>query len=459
MTEYQEVKYIRELNEYWDAFMFSLINEITVGIAINLGLSEKEAYAIARSKSDTLQKANFFMSIFDKFKKLFKYSVEPFRIKKKLIPFGYRPLTNVEWDNINKYLSEFWRRHADKVAEDMTVKGFMLGRDTTTFRRKRVAYRDKSLYQVVTDQYQGNMPDNIAQAYKKYDFKNSEKKALNKSFSRIAMYVSETDKKLQSAIRKEIIQGINEGKSGTIIASDLYWNIQKKAGNTAETFKKNWNRISQYEMAAVYEAGILAPYEAQAMESLKDASKAQYFVFTGGTCKWCTPHHGTLTRLVPIGVVSDSDNDSLKSMGIHDSNTDIAIWPGKNNIGKYSYKEPSWSVCTPAHPHGTATMMPIDLKTEYYDKETGRVEPLKTKIPKGAYRPKPISHIPGKEEKEYLKPTFIEGGKVRFNGNVYEAVEHRDYDKKKSAWDKNPLLPIPVDRNSTDYKIIFKQAK
>ena len=456
--EYQEIKYIRELNEFWDAFMYSLINEITVGIAIALGMPEKQAYALATKKPDTLQKANFFKSIFEKFKKIFPHKVGPFRLKKKII-FGSRPLTSEEWKRIDAGLSEYWRKHADKVAEDMTVKGFMLGRDTTTFRRKAVPYKNKSLFQVATDQYKGAMPDTIQKAYQNYNFKTAEKRALNRSFSRIAMYVTETDKKLQSAIRKEITQGIGDGKSGPMIASDLYWNIQKKAGNTAETFKKNWNRISQYEMAAVFEAGILAPYEGQAMESMKDPEKAAYFVFTGGTCKWCTPHHGTLTRLVPLEVVKDPDDDSLKSMGINDPNTDIGIWSGKNNIGKYSYKEPAWRVTTPAHPHGTATMTPIDLKTEFYNENTGQVERRRQEIKVGRFTDTPKSHVPSREEREYRKPTLIEGGKVRFQGNIYESVEPGDYARKKSVWDKNPLLPIPVSTSSTRYDMIFGEAK
>ena len=457
--EYQAVKYVRELNEFWDAYMFALINEIMVGVAINLGMDEKKAYKLAMEKPETLQKSKFLTTIFDKFKDIFKYTIEPFRIKKKLVPLGSRPLTPAEWEKITAHLSAYWKRHADKLAEDMTVKGFMLGRDTTKFRRDKVSYKDKSLFQVANDQYRGNMPDNIAAAYKKYDFANSEKKSLNRAFSRVAMYVTETDKKLQSSIRKTVTQGINDGKSPVMVASDLYWDIQKKAGNTAESFRKNWNRISQYEMASVYEAGILAPYEADAMESLKTPEKARYFIFSHGTCKWCAPRSGTLTRLVPEEIVVDPNNDSLKSMGINDPNTDIAIWSGKNNINFYSYKEPMWRIATPAHPHGQATMTPIDLDKEFYNKKTGRVEKKIKEIKVGGYTYKPESHVKNEAEKEYRKRTRLDNGNVRWNGNIYEAVPHLEYARKKAVQDKNMLLPIPVDMDSTDYDNIFGNLK
>jgi hypothetical protein len=455
---FQKVKYIRELNEYWDAYMYALINEITVGVAIALGLPEKQAYALARKRPETLQKADFAVTIFDKLKKILKYSIAPFRLKKKIL--GKDHITPQEWAEISKSLSTYWKEYSDKVAEDMTVKGFMLGRDTTYYRRKKEPYEEKSLYQVATDQYGGKMPSSIAEAYKNHDFGVSEKRILINSLSNVSMYVTETDQKLQSMIRQNVTKGILKGKSGPMIASDMYWDIQKEAGyvpsgQTAETIKKNWNRISQYEMASVYEAGILAPHEDDAMESLKNPEKAQYFVRTGGTCKWCKSRQGTLTRLVPASIVTDQNDDSLSSMGIKDPNTDIAIWTGKNNIGYYSYKEPSYRVCCPAHPHNTATMTPIDLKKEYYDPKTDRVRAKRKEVKVGDYTYTPRSHEKSKAEREARKPMKIGENRVRFNGNVYERVSPGEYNRKKAAWDKDPRLPIPVSTDSTRYDRIF----
>ena len=205
------------------------------------------------------------------------------------------------------------------------------------------------------------------------------------------------------------------------------------------------------EMASVYESGILAQHESEAMESLKDSRKAQYFVFSGGSCKWCQGHQGILTRLVPANIVTDTSDDSLKSMGINDPNTDIASWIGKNNIG---FKQASWRITTPAHPHNVATMKPIDIETEYYNEKTGEVE-LRQKKQKSL--PKQVDYSSQiKSEKEIRKPKKMGDNLVEMNGNIYEAVSADDYNRKLEESKKDRTLPIPVNTNSPAYKRIFE---
>ena len=227
---------------------------------------------------------------------------------------------------------------------------------------------------------------------------------------------------------------------------------------TAEHLRKNWHRIAQTEMASVYEAGILAPYEADAMESMKDPEKAVYFVFTGGSCSWCQAHQGVLTRLVPLSVVTNTRNDSLKTMGIKDPNTDIALWSGKNNIGfKETKAIHERRVCAPAHPYNVATMQPIDLESEWYNPKTGDVE---KKLKKQKFVPKQVDYsFKSKEEKEFRKPTEIGSGLVRYNNNIYESVNDNEYENKLELWKKDPQLPIPVSKQSTRYDKIFGQAE
>ncbi len=455
--EYQQIKYIRELQDYWSDFIDAVISEIFAGTGIALGLTEKEAYKLVTRNPKNLQKAGFFKHIYERFKSLFKHKIPDFR------PHGHfsetkKPITQEQWDRFNDYLDRYWRGVANRITEDVAVKGYMLGRDTTHFKQKKKPYQNKSLYQVVKDQYKGKMPKSITEAYKNYDFKNSEKKILNQAFSQTAMYVTQTNNELKEAIRQQIQNGIEEGKSNVEIASDLYWHVEKdkKLRNKykAQTIRHNWQRVANYEVAALYEAGQLAPYESEAMESLEEPEKAQYFARTGGTCAWCRSVVGTIVRLVPTDIVTDTGNESLKSMGIHDPNTDIAIWIGKNNVG---LRQNEWLICCPAHPHNVATFTPIDLKTEYYNDKSGRVEKRHVKekfIPAETdytYR--------SKEEKEYRKPTFIGDDLVRYNNNVYERVEPDEYVRKKTAWDKNPSLPIPVATDSTRYDKIFGEAE
>lgn len=217
------------------------------------------------------------------------------------------------------------------------------------------------------------------------------------------------------------------------------------------------NRIAVHnctEMNYVFEAAALAPYESEAMESLKNPAKARYFVRTGGTCAWCVSKQGTIVRLIPSEIVNDHKSESLKELGINDPNTDIAIWPGKSNVG---LKQKQWNICCPAHPYNVATFQPIDLKAEFYNPKSGRIE---TRQEKQKYVPQMADYsYESKKEKEYNKPVFIENGLVRFNKNVYEAVEPGEYKEKQAEWNRNPSLPIPVNKNSTDYRYIFLEAE
>ncbi len=455
--EEYDVKYMRELLEYWEAYSYALINEIYTGVAINLGMPSDKAYKLAKNNPKELKKAGFFSSIFDKFKTIFSYKVPKFRYKKKNLYNEGKPLTPKQWEGFNKYMSDFWTEHANKVAEDMGIKAYMLGTETTKYREKKKPYKNKSLQQINIE-FDGEMPANITEAYRKYDFTNSEKKINNKALSDIAMYVTQTDNQLQEAIRQQIQLGIENNKGPQEIASDLYWQVEKNENlvnkYTAEALRKNWSRIASTELADVYETGILAPYESQAMESMDDSKKAVYFARSGGTCKWCLSKRGTIVRLVPTSIVKDTKDESLRNMGINDPVTDIAIWPGKNNIG---LKQADWLICCPAHPHNVATFIPIDPGEQEYNQKTDDVE----------YKSKKERFVPqmedysskSREEKKDRKPKKIGGGKVSFNNNIYIGVQPDEYNEKLEKWRKNPSMPIPVNINSPQYRELFGAAE
>jgi len=452
-----DVKYIKELDEYFTAYMSALINEIFVGVGINLGLSEKKAYSLAKNDPEKLEKAKFFSSIFDKFKGIFNYKVPKFRYKKKIYGDG-KPMTPVQWDTFNNSIDSFWKDRANAVAEDLAVKSHELGKQTTEYRKTKKPYKNKSLQQVDFEQYDGKMPSTFSDAYKKYDFGNKEKQNLNKEFSSVAMYVTKTNDDIKEAIRQNIQIGMDENKSPQSIASDLYWNIEKNENlnnkYTAESLRRNWSRVASTELATIYNNATLQEFEDDAMKSLKASSKSVYFVRTGGNCKWCLSVRGTIVRLVPNEIVTDTKNESLRSMGIKDPHTDIAIWIGKNNVG---LKEKDWMISVPGHPNNVATFSPIDLGKEEYNPKTDDVE---KKQEKDKYIPQQIDYAErSKEEKDARKPTFVGANLVRMNNSVYEAVDSEDYKKKKAKWDKDPSLPIPVNKNSTDFKQIFDEAE
>jgi hypothetical protein len=447
--EVKDERYVEDLIEYFSTYVNGLINEIFVGIGISLGLDEKRAYLIAKSDPKRLEKA-VFKDIFDKFKNVFKHRFPKFRTKTKVFNDG-KPLSPQQWERINKEIADYWKTNTEKVTEDVTVKAYVLGMKSGKDRKARTDNTKKSLPEILKN---NPIPEKFAEAYKQYDFKNSEKNAMNRAFSNIAMHVSDTGDGIKQAIRKNITEGINEGKSSVEIASDLYWNIQKETGNeTAESVRKNWNRIAATEMNSVFEAGILAPYEGEAMESLK-TDKGVYFVRTGGTCDFCLPRQGTLVRLVPTSIVADAGDESLKSMGIEDPNTDIAIWVGKNNVGR---KKQDWNICCPAHPYNRASFSPIDLDKQEYDPKLGRVV---DRVPESLRQLgiKRGEQLKTPEEQEERKPRYISENRVQYNRNIYEAVDRSVADARLEQWRKDPSLPIPVQIGSPQYRRIFGEA-
>jgi hypothetical protein len=459
LKEFQKVKYVRELTEYWTAYMYAVINEIFVGIGVNLGLTEDKAYDLSQNNPKQLKKAGFLnkflKGLADKFKRVFSHKVPKFRVDFKLFEKD-KPIDNEKWDRINKKISDYWKKTAHKVAEEMAVKGYILGRDTAKYQKKDQEFETKSFEQVAEEDHGNNMPSSISEAYRKHYFNDPDKKTLNKSFSKVAMHVAEVESDVKDSIRKIVTTGVINGKGPQEIASDMYWNVQK-AMPSAAVLRRNWSRTATTEMQSVYEAGILAQYEEEARESLSDPAKARYFVYTGGSCNWCRAHQGTVVRLLPDDIIPDKDNDSLSALGIEDSKTDTAVWIGKNNVGRYSYKAPYWQICTPAHPHGVATLTPIDFDKEFFNEKTGRVE--KKQLYRTEFVPKRKDYEITEADRERRKPTFISTDRVSFNNNVYERVSPEQYKTAIEKWQNDPSLPIPVSTESTRYDKIFGAAE
>lgn len=446
--EVKDEKYLEDLIEYFSAYVSAVISEIFVGIGVNLGLSEKEAYKLAKTDPNKLEKANFFNNVFEKFKNIFKYRIPKFRLKKQVFNNG-KPLSEAQWKIINESISKYWKENTQKITEDATVKGFILGRNTSKYRKAKVDNTGKSLSEIIKQERK--IPDNFKTAYENYDFKNSEKNAMNRAFSNIAMYVSNTEDGVKQAIRKNITEGVNDNKTATEIASNLYWNIQKETGNeTAESVRKNWHRIAATEMNSVFEAGILSQTESESMESLKDPSKAVYYIRIGGQCDWCKPRQGTIVRQIPESI-ADRSTESLREIGIEDPITDIYIYTGKNNVGR---KKADYFLCCPAHPFNSATFQRFNPEIEKYNSKTGRVE--RKQLYRTQYVPEKKDYEINKEER---KPKKIGEGLVKYNNNIYQSVSPENYNRKKELWDKDSSLPIPIATNSTRYNKIFGEAE
>lgn len=447
--EFKE-RYMRDLQELYNAYFYALITEIYVGVGINLGLSEKEAYKLAKTDPSKLQKASWFSDTFNRFKKFFKFKVRKFRYNnRKLFSDKTKPLTPEQWDDFNRNISDYWKEHARQASEAMGLQSFLLGRQTTEYLKTEKPYEKKTLNQVVEDQFPDGIPTTIAEAYKKYNFKDSEKKIINRTQSTIATYVTETDNSIQEAIRKQVIDGMNDDKTPVQIASDLYWNVQG-GSNSAEGVRKNWNRIAVTEMASAKTQGELAPYEADAMESMKDPSKAQYFARSNGSCDWCKSVEGTILRLIPQEI-ADPSTDKLSDIGIKDPYTNRYTYIGMNNVG---LKKDKWRPgAVPGHPHNRAFLSPINPATEFYNEKTDSVEKRQKG---GKFMPKmPDYSEMSENEKKERKPKKISENRVRFNNNEYIAVSKEEYNTYLERSRKDPDAPTPVSIGSPAHKRIF----
>ncbi|MFA5658458.1 MAG: hypothetical protein WC900_04175 [Oscillospiraceae bacterium] len=448
-----EAKYMEETTQFFSEYFGKVIDEIYVGIAVNIGIPEAKARKMYASKPTLLQKAGILSGMFDKIKKFFGFEIPKFRYTKRIFAPETKPMSSDQWDTFNNSLQSYWKKATSDAAEAMGITSFSLGKQTTEFRKKKKPYKNKSLFQVITDQYGGEIPKNIEDAYQKHKWNKTEKQIQGEIQSSIGMYVTQTNADIREAIRQQVQAGISQNKSPVEVASDMYHGIQKNETlmnkYSAETLKRNWSRVAATEMAVAYNSGVIAPFEDQAMESLKDASKAVYFVRTGGTCSWCSSVQGTIVRLVPRSVVSDTGDESLSSMGIKDPNTDIAIWQGKNNIGR---KQKDWLIAVPAHPHNRASFEPIDLETEYYNPKTGDIEKRQTKNKYFQQQDDPT--YKSKEEKKELKPQRVSDNKVVFNGNEYIAVSPEDYNDRLEKY-RTEGGAIPVNTNSPSYRRLW----
>jgi len=194
----------------------------------------------------------------------------------------------------------------------------------------------------------------------------------------IAIYVQKINDNVRNAIRNQVVNAIREGKTPRQLASDLYWmrheddQFKNVDQNTAQMIIRDWHRIAVTELAYAHSWGKMIYYEDQSKESLKKPELAVYYVFSGGTCEWCTSKQGTIVRHVPKEIVVDELNDNLSSMGIDDPYTNIAVWVGKNNV---KLKKENWRICVPAHPWNTANLIRIFPDKEKYDIEKKRIVP------------------------------------------------------------------------------------
>lgn len=155
--------------------------------------------------------------------------------------------------------------------------------------------------------------------------------------------------------------------------------------------------------------------------------------------------------------IIDNNIDILSHYNISDLHTKTAIWFNKNNICHEQYR-----IC--AYPHIEEDyichfkLLPIDLDTQEYDPERGRVV-NKVPVKLRELGIKRDASFYSKEAKENRKPKKIGDNLVVYFNQVYEAVDKEDFQRKNELAKKDRSLPLPVQIGSPQYKRIFGEAK
>ena len=486
--EYNELKYLSELADEATYYYATVITNIFDGICDNIGvnpdtIADKPPTMFIKGYIDGIKDIKKYLKNI-----LFRDKPEKFTIKELKILKKSGKLTDKELKKLERQINDYINKYGSKIAERMSVKGVLLALATAELEKKKQNPKDygmKSYEQIEKEYYKGKLPDTIQEAKTRGYTDKTIEMAIKDSNNRIAYYLSNVNDKVKNAVREKVIQAVNEGKTAKELASDLYWmkkedaQFKKVDPNTAQMLMRDWHRVAITELMYAHAQGKMALYEKQAKESIDNPKLAVYYVFTGGTCDWCMPRHGTIVRHIPKSIVEDENNDSLQSMGIKDKYTDIAVWMGKNNIG---FKKPAWRVCTPAHPYNTAILVRIYPDTQMYDAKSGRVI---HKI-SGKYLPKEIEKRQKEIEKErdkiqkqmekdrakgkhenytnyvnvtpesVLIGTDTSGHRiVSYKNNTYVEVPSSEYNERLREWRNNKHLPIPVEIGSNDHKIIF----
>lgn len=380
-----DLKYVQEIMNDFTFYISQLILNIFNGVTKNLGISNLDK--IASKPPKKLQKG-FLSGMKSIGKKIYGYvgrkikksPYDPFEVKGLNLYKKGKPLTNAEWVQFEKQVVDYLNPYLSGLGEEMAVKGFLLAMASNEMEQqgKTIQQYGKKSYEQVENQYfAGVVPDTFMSAEDRYKMDDEYKKNMSVAYNQVGEYISNISDKVSNSVREQILAGHRLDKNPGEIASDLYWaHVDKPELKefTAEIVMRDWKRVAHTEFAMLHEKGKMAQSESQAQQSIKDPTKAVYKVFSGsGQCDFCDEHQGTIVRQVPANF-GNKGTDSLKTLGIDDPYTDIAIWSGKSNYGR---PQSQWWICAPAHPWCADSFSVINPEIQEYDKELGTVK-LKT---------------------------------------------------------------------------------
>jgi hypothetical protein len=418
--EHLRLRYLEDLSEELEAWGAILQASVIYGFLKSIGIDASKTSQLAKAEDAGESLFQFMKRAKKRLKGILGNRLDPdraFIVRGLPVYRRGKQMSVKDWERFEKEVTKYLHPYLDTLSSEVATKSVLLAFVTAENESKAKQageYRNKTFKQVQGSYYASDMPEDFEKANGDIKFSPSVKRGYAIAFANAAQHITAMDENIRKAVRAQIAAAVRDQKSPAQLASDIYWLKDDRPDlkdMNFEAMNRSWRRVAHTEIAFAHETAKAATYEAQAEESIDKPEKALYFVYTGGTCEFCREHEGDIVRLVPTSAVRDVNNESLKSMGIDDQYTDIAWWPGKNNVGK---KRADWDVCTPAHPHSKATMQRFFPADQVWNKD--------------AHRPKLIDRS-GFDWKQYTSPS-IQREFDRAREAATEARERRIHDRE-----------------------------
>jgi hypothetical protein len=317
----------------------------------------------------------------DKFKKSwlkkFKFNngkpLEPIKFKGKIKynPKTGEPLTKKEWLEITDSIVDFLGDRIGSIEEEMIVRASMFGKliQAMELEGLKPSTIKKFDYEQVENRF-GKIPRNLQNYQQQYDVDEEEKQTIQYAIDNAGEHLSIEDGSLKnqivSSVRRQITEGLREGKSAQQVAQDLYWMEPDERLGTAfkdktiEAWNRDWRRIAITELKTAKANGYMLAHKKA------NGKKKTYFVFAGKynpvEKQWsCNKYIGKTFLFVSEPQEEEETDDRY---------ADYLIWPGKNNVGRTLKTQ--WG-CIPMHPHCTHWWIRINPQFESYDEKTRAV--------------------------------------------------------------------------------------
>ncbi len=261
--------------------------------------------------------------------------LEPLKFKGKILfnPETGKPITRKQWKEIIAQIEKFLNRHLKDVEKKMILESEVLGR----ILNRMLKYNTREAIEALKLEelkYKNRKFETISDSIKKlretFNLSDFDTQRLILAEDVLGEHITALTNNLKSGIKKVFTQGIRERKSKGKLVQDLF----DRFGD----INRDWRRIVEYEVNDNINNAFLAEEKANSAPDEKIYLQ-RLEVIDQGTCKHCEKINGKIVLLV---------DEPLLDEKIKDKYAEIAIWPGKSNIGRPSKEW--WVAAGSQHP-------------------------------------------------------------------------------------------------------------